>query len=118
MLTACNEKLDQYQEIIDRIDRIDIHYKDINKDTSLSSQQMSTFKKMLVRNIKPNLQTKFNSDIIVHLYLEDKRIAFLQVHISERNPFVNFNSDELNFGFPLTYGLGMFLVELKNKNSN
>ncbi len=117
-LTSCHGKLDQYQEIIDSIDRIDIHYRKIAKDMTLSSQQMSTFKQMLAGSIKPDLQKKFQSDAIVYLYVDDKRTAFLQVNLSAKDSFVNFHSDDLHFGFPLTYGLGMFLGELENKISH
>jgi hypothetical protein len=36
---------------------------------------------------------------------------------NESNPFVNFGSGDLNFGFQLTYGIGMYLDELKDKNN-
>jgi len=110
-LTACNRIYDQYKTIINDVDRIDIHYKNTGRDIRLSTKDVVAFKKVLLRSIKPEMQKEFISDVTVDFYAHDKRIAYFQIYQAPTNPFVNFNSENLNFGFQLTYGIGMFLDE-------
>jgi len=93
------------------VDRIDIHYKNTGRDIRLSTKDVVAFKKVLLRSIKPEMQKEFISDVTVDFYAHDKRIAYFQIYQAPTNPFVNFNSENLNFGFQLTYGIGMFLDE-------
>lgn len=81
----------------------------------IPTQQVENFKEILTRNVKPELQRKFINDVRVDFYKNSNRIAFLRITNGKASPFVNFNSDSLNFGFRLTYGLGMTIDDMNNR---
>ena len=113
-LTACSQtKIDNYNSIIDQATRIEIKFKDSEKEIELDKNQVEIFKDILKRNIEPEIQRKFIADIQIDLYENESRIGFLMITHNESKPFVNFGSDDLNFGFELTYGIGQYLNEKK-----
>jgi len=113
-LTACSQpKIDKYNSIIDRTTRIEITFKDSARKVEFDKKQVEIFKDILKRNIEPEIQRKFIADAQIDLYEKDGRIGFLMITDNETKPFVNFGSDNLNFGFHLTYGIGMYLNENK-----
>ncbi len=113
-LTACSQpKIDKYNSIIDRTTRIEITFKDSARKIELDKKQVEMFKDILKRNIEPEIQRKFIADAQVNLYENDGRIGFLMLTDNETKPFVNFGSENLNFGFPMTYGIGMYLNQNK-----
>ncbi len=113
-ITSCSQsKIDQYNEIIDRTSRIEINYKNLNKKLELDTKQVENFKRILKRNIDPTIQEKFIADIQIDLYDKEGRIGHLMITEFNSKPFVNFGSDDLNFGYPLTYGIGQYLNENK-----
>lgn len=112
--TACSQsKIDKYNSIIDRVTRIEIIFKDSERKVELDKKQVEIFKDILKRNIESEIQRKFIANIQIDLYENESRIGFLMITDNENNPFVNFGSDKLNFGFHLTYGIGMYLNEKK-----
>ena len=113
-LTAYSQtKIDKYNSIIDQATRIEIKFKDSEKEIELDKNQVEIFKDILKRNIEPEIQRKFIADIQIDLYENESRIGFLMITYNESKPFVNFGSDDLNFGFELTYGIGQYLNEKK-----
>lgn len=113
-LTACSQpKIDKYNSIIDRVTKIEITFKDSERKVELDKKQVEIFKDILKRNIEPEIQRKFIADIQIDLYENENRIGFLMITDNESKPFVNFGSDDLNFGFVLTYGIGQYLNEKK-----
>ena len=111
-LTACYQsKIDKYNSIIDRVTRVEINFKNTGKKIELDKNQVEIFKDILKRNIEPEIQRKFIADIQIDLYANENRIGFLTVTDKVTNPFVNFDSDDLNFGFQMTYEIGQYLNE-------
>lgn len=113
-ITSCSEtKVNKYNSTIDRVTRIEIYFKSSDNTIELDNSQVQIVKDILKRNIKPEPQRKFISDIQIDLYESENLIGFLMVTENETQPFVNFGSDSLNFGFQLTYGIGQYLNEKK-----
>ena len=111
-MTACYQsKIDKYISIIDRVTRVEINFKNTGKKIELDKNQVEIFKDILKRNIEPEIQRKFIADIQIDLYANENRIGFLTVTDKVTNPFVNFDSDDLNFGFQMTYEIGQYLNE-------
>jgi hypothetical protein len=109
-LIGCDRQLHIYYNIVDKVDRVVITYKKTGLKKILTNIEIETFKNHLKRNIQPELQRVFINDVLVELYSDSKRIAFLLIYQGVKDiGFVNFNSDNLNFGFRLTYGIGMFI---------
>ena len=113
ILTGCNRQLQQYENLVDQINGVEVHYTRTDKVVRLSKQQTETFKDILTRNINPEMQRKFSNEVRVDLFKDSNRLAFLRIYEGSQQPFVNFNSDSLNFGFQSTYGIGMFVNELE-----
>jgi hypothetical protein len=110
LIGGCTGQLNQYYNIVDRVDKVIITYKKTDLKKVLTKVETETFKNYLKRNIKPELQREFTNDVLVELYVDTTRVAFLRIYLGIKSPgFVNFDSDNLNFGFPLTYGIGMFI---------
>ena len=114
-LTACSQsKIDKYNSIVDRTTRIEINFKNPDSIIELDNNQVEVFKDILKRNIEPAIQRKFVADLQIDLYDNDRRLGFLMITDNDPKPFVNFGSDSLNFGFQLTYGIGMYINEIKH----
>jgi len=115
-LAACTQaKIEKYSSLVDRATYIEINFSESDKTIVLNNNQLHTFKDILRRNIKPKSQRKFTADIHVVLYEKESRLGNLLIINSTTNPFVNFSSDKVDFGFQLTYGIGQFLDELKSQ---
>ena len=113
-LIGCSEiKIRQYNSIVDHADRIEIQFKNSDQKVVLDSDQIESFKSILKRNIEPELSAKFTADIRIDLYDGEDRIGFFLVSENATKPFVNFDSDDLNFSFRLTYGIGRYLAEIR-----
>jgi hypothetical protein len=102
-----------YERLINEVDSASIQYLKDGKAIYLSRQYTQSLKKVLTRHIKPEIQRKFISDARIELFRNKKRIAFLLIANDSQNGFANFNSDSLQFGFRLTYGIGMFINEIR-----
>lgn len=114
-LTACAQvKVTRYNSIVDQVTRVEIDFKNLDKRIKLDKIQVENFKAILKRNIEPEAQQKFVTDIQVDLYDNESRIGFLMITENQTKAFVNFGSDDLNFGFQLTYGIGQYLNEIKH----
>jgi hypothetical protein len=51
----------------------------------------------------------------IDLYNDNDRIGFILINSSSDQPFANFSSDSLGFGFVLPYGIDMFLSNLNHQ---
>ena len=117
-LTSCNDgKLKKYESIVREADRFEIYYKSTDKTVAVPEQMTSNFKDILTRNINPETQRNFINDVKIGIYKENKEIGFLMIADGGKSPFVNFNSDKVNFGFRLTYGIGQTIDNLYADNS-
>ncbi len=114
ILTACSKsKIDKYNSIIEQTTRIEITFKDSERKINLDKKQVETLKEILKRNIEPKIQRKFIAQTQIDLFENNSHIGFLMISDKENIQFINFSSDNLNFGFQLTYGIGMYLNEKK-----
>ncbi len=114
---ACkDEEFRQYKKIIQQADRFEIYYKSNGSTIDIPKQELDNFKEVLTQNIKPDLQRKFINNVTINVYQNNHRTAFMLITTGEENPFVNFNSDSLHFGYGLTYRIGMTLDYIINAN--
>jgi hypothetical protein len=89
---------------------VTITYKESGIKRILTKVEIETFKNHLKRHIEPESQRYFMNDVLIELYSDSSKIGSLLIYYGGKTAgFVNFNSDSLNFGFPLTYGIGMFV---------
>jgi hypothetical protein len=112
VVIACNDKIRRYKILIGEVDNAKVEYLKDGKVIELSSKETEGLKKVLLRNIKPELQRKFLSNFKIDIFNNGKRIGYFMISTGEK-AFVNFNSDNLHFGFRLTYGIGMFLDQIR-----
>jgi hypothetical protein len=113
LFSCTDSRTSDYETIINQVDNIKIEFKSLNKTVELNKEYIPMFKEILIRDIKPTVQQKFKSDTQVDLYSDGQKVGFLMINNNPDKPFVNFGSDKLNFGFGLTYGIGMYLDEIK-----
>jgi hypothetical protein len=106
-----------YERIVRDADRFEIYYKATDKTVVIPERLTANFKDILTRNVIPETQRKFVNDVKVDIYKGNKQTAFLMIINGDKSPFVNFNSDKLNFGFRLTYGIGQAIDNLYSDNS-
>ncbi len=118
LISCKNQNFQKYKSIVQKADKFEIYYKSVNKTVRIPEQDIDKFKDILTRNVKPELQRKFINKVRVDFYKNGNRIAFLMINNGNPSPFVNFNSDNLNFGFRLTYGIGMTIDNLYAQNSH
>jgi hypothetical protein len=117
-LASCsNGKFKKYEGIVNDADRFEIYYKSTNKTVAIPEQMTANFKDILTRNVNPATQRKFINDVKIGIYKGNKQIGFLMIANGGKSPFVNFNSDKVNFGFRLTYGIGQTIDNLYADNS-
>ena len=109
-LSCCarDNRLEVYNQIVDSADKIKIS-KLVDNDWKLESEvagkeKLQFLKDVLKRNINPETQRKFKADKKFEIVKDDKVVGQLLI----LHPFVNFTSDNLGFGFRLTYGIGMY----------
>ena len=100
--------MEVYNQIVDSADKIEIS-KLVDNDWKLESEvagkeELQFLKDVLKRNINPETQRKFKADKKFEIVKDDKVVGQLLI----LHPFVNFTSDNLGFGFRLTYGIGMY----------
>jgi hypothetical protein len=113
ILTSCNNKVKRYKQLVQSSNRIEFYFKDNGKGIILSEQEREQFKNIVTTDITPEAQRKFATDININFYRDSNRIAFLGVASNPSISFANFGSDSLNFGFRLTYRIGMFIDQFK-----
>ncbi len=110
---SCNDnKLQNYERIVNSADKFEIHYKNTGRIITIPDSLKSNIKNILTRDIKPESQRKFINDVSIQLYKGGIKSGTLMITNNATKPFVNFKSDSLNFGFRLTYGIGMTIGEL------
>jgi hypothetical protein len=112
VFSSCmDERKVHYYSTVDKVNRVTVEY--INQDTiiELEKAQIDNFKEILKRNVQPEHQRKFQADIQVNLYDGKDKVGALLIYNDPDKPFVNFTSEELGFGFQLTYGIGQYLNE-------
>lgn len=114
LLSCKDQRLYQYEKMVDDAGKFEISYPNIPKIINIPKYRIESFKDVLKRNVKPELPRNIVEDVRVNIYKNNNRIGFLRITNGKTNPFVNFNSNNLNFGFRLTYGLGMFIDNIHN----
>lgn len=100
--------LQQYKNIVNQADRFEVYFIGINKTIPIPASEIESFKDVITTNIKPEMQRTFIGDTRVDFFRGNQRIGYLIIQIG-KGPVANFNSDSLNFGFGLTYRMGMWL---------
>ena len=113
-MSRSNKTISRYEKIVDQTDRITIEFKSIDKTVELDKIQVENLKGILISNIGSTSIRKFVADVQINLYSQGNRIGFLMVTENPDKPFVNFGSENLNFGFKLTYGIGRYLNETES----
>ena len=117
-LTSCKDRrLLKYEQVVLEATKLQIVYNASNKTITIPEQQIVNFKHILSRNVKPELQREFINDVRIDIFKDNRRTAFLLINNSDKLPFVNFNSDSVNFGFRLTYGIGQTLNQYIAENN-
>jgi hypothetical protein len=112
-LTSCKDaRILKYEHIVQEATKFEIVYNASDKTITIPEQQIGNFKDLLIRNIKPELQRKFINDVRIDIFRNNQKTAFLMITNGDKEPFANFNSDGLNFGFRLPYGIGQILEDL------
>ena len=110
---AQDRKLEKYTRLVEASDKI-ILYKRIADTFAVTEQifareDLRSFKQILTRNIKPELQQSFYASHKIVLLKNEKPLGVLLISANTEQPFVNFTNEQFRFGFPLTYGIGMRL---------
>jgi hypothetical protein len=106
----------QYKSIVNHANRFEVYFIDINKTITIPPSEIQRFKDVITKDIKPEFQRKFIIDTRIDFFRDNQRIGYLMVQ-NGKVPVANFNSDSLNFGFALTYRMGMWIGDMKNASS-
>lgn len=113
--SSCNDKrLDEYKSIIREADRFEIIYTLTNKKVILKNELVPKLKDVLTRNVKPETQRKLVENIRIAIYKNNRQTSFLIIGYDNIQPYINFNSANLNFGFRLTYGISQGINNIYN----
>ena len=117
-LSSCKDgRVDIYERIVDKADRIVINDQKHNDSIVLTNQPLlDNMKDVLKRNIDPESPRKFIAGRSIVLYSNRQKTAVFLISYGSK-PYVNFRSDSLNMTFPLTYGIGMSLDEIHSEHS-
>ena len=111
---GCQDKeVQQYTSIVNQADRFEVHFIDKDRAITIPVGEIESFKDVVTKDVEPEMQRVFISDTRIDFFRGNQRIGYLIVQ-NGKTPVANFNSDSLNFGFGLTYRMGMWIVELKN----
>ena len=108
---SSDKRLDIYNQIINKADKIKI-YCQFNNDFKLTKEindvkGLEILKEILKRDIKPETPRKIIVDKKFEIIKDNKVVGQLMINDS-KNGFVNFMTNDLVFGFRLTYGIGMY----------
>lgn len=113
VLFSCkNANLKVYKQIAQKADKFEIFYRIANTTVIIPDQEVAAFRNVLARNVEPEFQRKIVGDTRINFYKSGERIAYPLIHDDDENAFVNFSSNNVNFGFRLTYELGQTLSTL------
>jgi len=80
---------------------------------AIPSGDTAGFEELITTGIKPDIQKKFISNTRIDLFRDSQRIGYIMIQ-NGKTPAANFNSQNLNFGFRLTYRLGMWISEMSD----
>ncbi len=110
LLTACSyTKLKHYEKLVSSANSVDVHFDDMR--TTLSETQVEIIKEILVVHIEPKLPRKFRPTARIELFEEGAKIGEILAYEQPDNLFVNFVSEDLSFGFQMTYSISRYLAE-------
>lgn len=115
LLSSCSgdKRLHNYNQIVDSADKIVIYARHADTfaitNTIDSLEYLQNLKNILKRNIIPEAQRKFIARHRIEIYSHEKLLGVLLISENKDDPFVNFTNDSFEFGFRLTYGIGMSL---------
>jgi hypothetical protein len=109
-INSCSKinSLETYNKIIDSADKIrqleqvDNEWR-VTREVA-AKEDLQTLKDVLKRNIKLESKKELTPDNKFEIIKGDKVLGRVLI----LHPFANFISDELEFGFRLTYGIGMY----------
>jgi len=102
--------------MVSEADSITILYKSINQTIPIPPGDLPAFKDVLLRDIHPESPRRVALDIRIDLYKATEVVGFLMISNKGEDKFVNFGSENSNFGFRLTYGIGMNLDNMNPAN--
>jgi hypothetical protein len=115
LLNSCSwdERIEKYEQIINDSDKFKIYVRTDNDfkliKKIIDKDDLVTLKTILKSDINLEIQEKFTADKRIEILQGDKVVGQLMINDSKERPFVNFVSDDLGFGFRLTYRIGMYL---------
>lgn len=107
-ISSQDTTVQQYRSIVNQADRFEVYFIDINKTIRIPADETKSFKDVITTDIKPEMQRVFIGNIRIDFFRGNQRIGYLMLENS-KGADANFNSDSLNFGFGLTYRIGMWL---------
>ena len=108
VVSSCKDKrIDAYNAIVNSTDSAVIYYRTSNDSLTVVKSDLGRFKNILKRNVQPKEPRKFTSSRDISLFKDGRKIASLWLSNDTIKPYVNFQSDSVNFSFRLTYGMGM-----------
>lgn len=111
-LTACTDsKLERYEKLVATVDSVEIYFNENDLKSTLKPEQVEVFKDILTNNIETKTQSKFHSDVNIKLFSQQGKVGSILITENATNPSANFVSDDLGFGFGLTYGIDRYLLE-------
>jgi len=116
-LYSCTEnRLNVYNETVDGADRIVINFAG-QKDSIIrdTGKLLLNLKGILKRGVKPTAVKETKPACQLYLYKEGRRTGLLSV--SEKWDYVIVDLGEVNFGFPMTYGIGMALGDMAPRST-
>lgn len=114
LLVSCttDKRLEDYKRIIDNCDEIKIYIVTNNLLTLTKEvkekEELENLQDILKGNVKPEFQRKFKTDKRFEIIKEGKVVGQILINDSRKEPFANFSTDSLSFGFQLTYRIGMY----------
>lgn len=119
LIASCSNKnkLEQYENIIAQVDSIRIGYHDLNKTYVISEEpELSNLKDILTRNIE--IKTPVQGSYQTEISLFKSRELVGKIFILKDNSQILFKAQTLNFSTGYTYGLGMYLSDIRNLSSS
>ncbi|WP_231562622.1 hypothetical protein [Muricauda sp. MAR_2010_75] len=109
--------MEQYENIIAQVDSIRISHLDLNKTYVISEEpELSNLKDILTRNIEIKTPVQGNYETEISLFKTRKLAG--KIFILKNDSQILFKTQTLNFSTGYTYGLGMYLSDIRNLTSS
>ena len=113
VLSGCSGKqdLETYAQLVAETDQVQMKVLSTGQEIALTTAEVNAFKVLLTQNIEIKAPKEMKADVQVELLSAGKVIGYLMIARQPDAPFVNVNSEIVNLGLGLTYGIGMFIDE-------